>query len=150
MSTDRVTTRSKNSAQHPGLLVPKQIRRTSEEVAADRKVKEDTKKEKQNNKKASIKRVAEFEQNQADNDAMERTPRVVTKPNPLVRTRSYADVLRHGNSDVEMADGMAEPGSPFELAAVADGQTTDDAMETEVQDLPPWKKNVCFFFFSYL
>jgi hypothetical protein len=149
MSTgNRIQTRSKNTTQHPGLLVPKQTRRTSDEVAASRRAKEDAKKEREDAKKAGIKRVAEFEQNQAEKDATERTPRVVTKPNPLVRTRSYADVLR--SSDVEMADATAEveaaePGSPFELAAVEPGQTTDDGMETAVQDLPPRKNAVCFF-----
>jgi hypothetical protein len=149
MSTgNRITTRSKNVAQRPGLLVPKQTRRTSEEVAASRRAKEDAKKEKEDAKKAGIKRVAEFEQNQAENDAIERTPRVVTKPNPLVRTRSYADVLR--SSDVEMADATAESGSQFELAAVETGQTTDDGMETAVQNLPPRKNTVRFLFlFSY-
>jgi hypothetical protein len=145
MSSNRVATRSKNAVQRPGLLVPKQARRTSEEVAAERKAKEDAKREKENTKRAGIKRVADFERNQADEDAMEQTPRVVTKPNPLVRTRSYADVLR--SSDVEMADGTTEPGSAFELApaAVEAGQTTDDGMETAVQDLPP-RKNVRYFF----
>ena len=151
MSTNRVTTRAKNAAQHPGLLIPKQTRRTSDEVAVSRRAKEDAKREKEDIKKAGIKRVAEFEQNQADKDAMERTPRVVTKPNRLARTRSYADVLRAGSSDVEMTDGTGQPGSSFELAAVEAGQTTDDGMETAVQDLPPRierKKNVCFFFLS--
>jgi hypothetical protein len=145
-STNRLATRSKNSAQHPGLLVPKQTRRSSEEVAAERKAKENAKREKELAKKAGIKRVANFEQSQADKDAMERTPRVVTKPKPLVRTRSYADVLR--SNDVDMTDGTAEPGSSFEFAAVEAGQTTDDGMETAVQDLPPrknLKKVRCFF-----
>lgn len=144
MSTgNRIQTRSKNTTQHPGLLVPKQTRRTSDEVAASRRAKEDAKKKREDAKKAGIKRVAEFEQNQAEKDAIERTPRVVTKPNPLVRTRSYADVLR--NSDVEMDDATAEPGTPFEFATVAAGETTDDGMETVVQDSPK-KKNVSFFF----
>lgn len=149
MSTNRVSTRPKNATQRPGLLVPKQTRRSSAEVAASLKAKEDAKKEKEENKNAGIERVAEFEQIQAEKNAMEQTPRVVTKPKPLVRTRSYADVLRSSyadvlhSSDVEMANGT-EPGSPFELAAVEAGQTTDDAMETEVQDLPQ-KKKVCFF-----
>jgi hypothetical protein len=151
MSTNRVTTRSKNAAQRPGLVIQKQTRRTSDEVAVFRRAKEDAKREKEDTKKASIKRVAEFEQNQADKDAMERTPRVVTRPNALVRTRSYADVLRcnDSDSDVEMADRVdAGPGSSFEafeLATVEAGQTTDDGMETAVQDLPTRKKNVCFF-----
>jgi hypothetical protein len=113
-------------------------------MAAFRKAKEDAKMEKEETKTDSIKRVAEFEQNQANKDALERTPRVATKPRPLVRTRSYADVLR--GSDVEMADGSAERGNPFELAAVEAGQTTDDGMETAVEGLPLKKKNVCFSF----
>lgn len=150
MSTNRLATRSKNTTQHPGLLIPKQTRRSSEDVAADRKAKEDAKKKKKEEKEASIKRVAEFEQDQAERDATEQTPRVqvATKPRPLVRTRSYADVLR--NSDVEMDDATAEPGTPFEFATVAAGETTDDGMETVVQDSPK-KKNVSFFFpFLYL
>ena len=149
MSTNCITTHAKNAAQHPGLLIPKQTRHTSDEVAVSRRAKEDAKREKEDIKKAGIKRVAEFEQNQADKNAMERTPRVVTKPNPLARTRSYADVLRAGSSDVEMTDGTGQPGSSFKLAAVEAGQTTDDGMETAVQDLPPRierKKNLRFFF----
>ena len=146
-NSNRLATRSKNAAQHPGHVVTqaKQTRRTSEEVAAERKAKEDAKRAKEEAKKANIKRVADFEQDQAKQDAMEQTPRVVTKPKPLVRTRSYADVLRC--NDVDMTDGTAEPGSPFELATVEAGQTTDDAMETAVQDSPPRKKDVCFFLF---
>src|ERR1700679_91173 len=96
MSTNlnRITTRSKNATQRPGLLIQKQVRRTSDEVAAIREAKEDAEKKKEHTKQAGIKRVAAFEKNQAEDDAMEQTPRVVTKPRPLVRTRSYADVLR--------------------------------------------------------
>jgi hypothetical protein len=151
MSADRVATRSKNTAQRPGLLVPKQTRRSSKEVAACRKAKEDAKKKKQEMEQASINRVAEFEQKQAERDEMEQTPRVQaagTKPTPLVRTRSYADVTRVSASDVEMEDVSA--GTPFEYANVEPGQTTDDGMETAVQDLPPKKKNVRFFFLLYL
>ena len=146
MSTtgNRIKTRSKNTTQHPRLLIPKQTCRTSDEVAASRMAKEDAKKQREDAKKAGIEHVAEFEQNQAEKDAIERTPQVVTKPNPLVRTHSYADVLR--SSDVEMTDMTAESGSSFELAAVEAGQTTDNGMETAVQYLPPTKDAVCFFF----
>lgn len=144
MSTNRLTTRAKNTTQRPGLLLPKQTRRTSDEVAAIRKAKEDAKKEKEVAKTAGIKRVAKFEQNQADKDAMERTPPVVMKPNPLVRTRSYADVLQC--NDVKMIDvQVTEPGTPFESAIDEAGQTTDDGMETAIQDSP--QKKVRFFFF---
>ena len=102
MSTDCVTTHSKNTSQHPGLLVPKQTRRTTQEVSAIREAKENLKKEKELTRRAGIKRVAAFEKGQADDNAIEQTPRVMTKPRPLVRTCSYADVLRgdySGNID---------------------------------------------------
>lgn len=144
MSDNRLVTRPKNAGQHPGLLIPKQARRSSEEVAAERKAKEAAKKEKERTKKAGIKRVAAFEKNQADNDAMEQTPKVVTKPKPLVRTRSYADVLRGDDSDVGMADGQsAKPDSEFQTADVEDGQTTEsDGMETAVEELAPPRKKM--------
>ena len=139
-ATNRISTRSTNATQHPGLLVPKQVRRPTEVVAAERKAKEEAKTEKQRVKTAGIKRVAEFEQKQAADDAMEQTPKVVTKPKPLVRTRSYADVLRA--NDVDMVEGQsAEPDSAFEPANVEDGQTTEsDGMETAVEQAPPRKK----------
>jgi hypothetical protein len=152
MSTNRVTTRAKNAAQRPGLVIQKQTRRTSDEVAAIREAKEDAKREKEDIKKAGIKRVADFERNQAEKDAMEQTPKVVTKQNRLFRTRSYADVLRSTGSDLEMTDGTAAPGKSFKLAVVEPGQTTDDDMETDgmetaVQDLPPKVTGSFLFFF---
>ena len=149
MSTDthRVITCSKNTSQHPGLLIPKQTHRTMQEVTADRREKEDAKKRKEMKYKTDMERVANFEKNQAQNDANEHTLRVQTA-RPLVRTRSYADVLRQGSgSDVEMKDAtvtMEQP-SPFEYAEIEPGNTTDDGMQTAVQDLPK-KKYVSFFF----
>jgi len=145
MSTNRLMTRSRNAAQHPGLLIPKQARRSSDEVAAERKAKEDAKKEKERTKKVGIKRVAAFEKKQADDDAMEQTPKVVTKPRPLVRTRSYADVLRASCDDMYMDkvdEQSAEPDSAFEVAIVEDGQgqTTESADETAVEQARPRKK----------
>jgi hypothetical protein len=141
MSTNlnRITTRSKNATQRPGLLIQKQVRRTSDEVAAIREAKEDAEKKKEHTKQAGIKRVAAFEKNQAEDDAMEQTPRVVTKPRPLVRTRSYADVLR--SDYVEAVEGRAtEPDSAFEVANVEGGQTTEsDGTKTAVE-APPKKK----------
>ena len=152
MSTDthRVTTCSKNTSQHPGLLIPKQTHRTTQEVTADRREKEDAKKRKEMKYKTDMERVANFEKNQAQNDANEHTLRVQTA-RPLVRTRSYADVLRQGSgSDVEMKDATVttEQPSPFEYAEIEPGNTTDDGMQTAVQDLPK-KKYVSFFFLSY-
>ena len=153
MSSNRVTTRAKNSEQHPGLLVPKQTRRTTDEVAASRKAKQDAKRSKEDAKNAGINAVAEFELNQATGDAMERTPRT-TKP--LVRTRSYADVLRSTGPSADVlpsheTDIDMEDGTTFELTAVNASQVTD--METDVDDLPvlPQRKvNVHFFYILYL
>ena len=147
MSTDRVTTRSKNASQHPGLLVPKQTRRTTQEVSAIREAKENLKKEKELTRRAGIKRVAVFEKGQADDDAIEQTPRVMTKPRPLVCTHSYANVL-HGDYSGNIDGQSAEPDSAFEMPVgdAADGQTTEsaasDGMETVVEQplAPPRKK----------
>ncbi|KAI0245319.1 hypothetical protein BJV78DRAFT_1288215 [Lactifluus subvellereus] len=88
--SQRVSTRSQNAAQHPGLVVKGKPRRSTKEVAAERQAKEDAKQEKARTKAAGIKRVAE--------------------PMPLRRTWSYANVLT--GSDVEMSDGD-QPGSEF-------------------------------------
>ena len=141
MSTNlnRITTRSKNATQRPGLLIQAKVRRTSDEVAAIREAKENVEKEKERTKEAGIKRVAAYERNQAEEDAMEQTPRVVTKPRPLVRTRSYADVLR--SEDVEAVEQQAtKPDGAFKMANVEDGQSTEsDGTKTAVE-APPRKK----------
>ena len=132
-STNPILTCSKNSAQCPRLLIPKQIHQSSDKVAAECKAKEDAKQEREEKKAASIKHIAKFEQNQAAKDAIEWTPQVVTKTNQLVHTRSYANVLH--NSDVEMTD-MTTPSqsdNPFNLKlAVEEGRTTDDGDRTEI------------------
>jgi hypothetical protein len=71
----------------------------------------------------------------------------MTKPRPLVRTRSYADVLR-GDYSGNIDGQSAEPDSAFEMPVgdAADGQTTEsagsDGMETVVEQplAPPRKK----------
>jgi len=139
---NRITTRSKNATQHPGLLIPKPTRRTKDEVAAARQAKDDIKKTKELTKAAAIKRVAEFEKKQANVDTVGGTPRVVTKPKALVRTRSYANVLSGeeavASSDVDMADNDA--GSAFEPRTEEKDETTDDNAESTVILSPPRKK----------
>ena len=141
-STDRVITRSKNAAQHPGLLVPKQPRRTKEQVEAARQAKEDVKIQKELAKAAGIKRVANFERKQAEDDSVEVTPRVAAKPKALVRTRSYADVLAGEevipSSDVDMAD--VETSSAFESTEEDKEKTIDNDAESTVILSPPRKK----------
>ena len=73
-SAQRVSTHSKNAAQHPGLVTKAKPRRSSKEVAAERQAKEDAKQEKARTKAAGIKRVAEYEMAQADKDAADATP----------------------------------------------------------------------------
>jgi hypothetical protein len=141
-STDRIVTRSKNAAQHPGLLVSKKQRRTKDQVEAARQAKEDVKTKEELAKAAGIKRVADFERKQAEDDSVEVTPRVAAKPKALVRTRSYADVLAGEevipSSDVDMADG--ETGSAFEPREEDEEKTTDNNAESTVIMSPPRKK----------
>ena len=73
-STRRVSTHSKNIDQHPGLVVKKNTRRSSKDVAAERQAKEDTKREKACTQATGIKRVAEYETAQASRDAADATP----------------------------------------------------------------------------
>jgi hypothetical protein len=141
-ATNHITTCSKNAAQHPGLLVPKQSRRTKDEVAAACQAKEDIKKNKELTKATNIKHVAEFEREQVNDDAVGGTPRVLTKPKALIRTRSYANVLAGdeatASSDVEMADG--ETGSDFEPGIEEKDEMTDDNAESTIILSPPRKK----------
>jgi hypothetical protein len=79
---NRVTTRAKNAQQRPGLvdLDKKKTCRTAAEVAAERKLKVDAKKEKEHTKRAGIQRVAQYEKSQADQDAAEATPHAMPIP----------------------------------------------------------------------
>ena len=140
-STRGVSTRSKNADQHPGLAVKKNARRSSKEVAAERQAKEDAKLEKARTKAAGIKRVAEYEMAQASKDAADATPRAAPQAKPLVRTRSYADVLKGSDdemSDIETSDG-GRWGSDFNPED-SDIPMTGSNTETERQSLPPKKK----------
>lgn len=140
-ATRGVSTRSKNADQHPGLAVKKNTRRSSKEVAAERQAKEDAKQEKARTRAAGIKRVAEYEMAQASKDAADATPRAAPKAKPLVRTRSYADVLKGSDdemSDVETSDGGRQ-GSDFNPEN-SDIPMTGSNTETESVSLPPKKK----------
>jgi hypothetical protein len=135
-STKGVSTRAKNAVVHPGLVVKGKTRRSSKEVAAERQAKEEAKQEKARTKAAGIKRVAEYEMAQADKDAADATPRAAPKTKPLMRTRSYADVV--AGSDAEMTDGEVLD-SNFDPENEDIPMTASDA-ETEIVELPPKKK----------
>ncbi|KAG2110497.1 hypothetical protein DEU56DRAFT_920176 [Suillus clintonianus] len=121
MSTRRVT-RAKNATQHPGIpdITPKKKRRTAEEVAAERQSKLDAKEEKERTKRASIKRVAKYEKNQADQDVVtDATPRAaLPKPKPIPSKRKAVVAPPATKkkvtppSDAEMSDARAAPSVP--------------------------------------
>ncbi|KAG2114135.1 hypothetical protein DEU56DRAFT_919634 [Suillus clintonianus] len=121
MSTRRVTC-AKNATQHPGIpdITPKKKRRTAEEVAAERQSKLDAKEEKERTKRASIKCVAKYEKNQADQDVVtDATPRAaLPKPKPIPSKRKAVVAPPATKkkvtppSDAEMSDARAAPSVP--------------------------------------
>ncbi|KAG2117734.1 hypothetical protein DEU56DRAFT_918998 [Suillus clintonianus] len=118
----RRVTRAKNATQHPGIpdITPKKKRRTAEEVAAERQSKLDAKEEKERTKRASIKRVAKYEKNQADQDVVtDATPRAaLPKPKPIPSKRKAVVAPPATKkkvtppSDAEMSDARAAPSVP--------------------------------------
>jgi hypothetical protein len=150
MATRSVTTRAKNATQHPGHIVEKdkKKRRTKEEVQLERQAKEDAKVEKARLKADGIKRVAAYEQSQADDDAAEATPRAPPPSRQLRRTRSYALIPQYEDeipdSDVDMGDvGDVGDTDAYRSAdgSVFDINDGDDDTKTEpVLTSPPRKK----------
>lgn len=136
-----ITTRSRNASQHPGLVAQRKPRRTTEQVASERQAKEQVKIDKELTKVAHIKRIAEYEKGQADLDANDMTPRAAPRTRPLVRTRSYADVLSDREAvlanDVEMDSD--DNNSTFVPVEVEDeGTTTEECPEPPTS--PPRKR----------
>jgi len=137
-----ITTHARNTTQHPGLIIVKQDKKrwTKEEVQAEPQAKEDVKQEKACMKAVGIKHVATYEQNQANNDAVEATPKALPLTRQLRCTRSYAlipqyeDVVVDLDSDVDMGN-MGTDGSTFNAD---DGD--NDAKTKPVLTLPPRKK----------
>lgn len=137
----RITTRSSNAAKRPGLADQAAKRRTSDEVAAERQAKEEAKQEKARAKATSVKRVAEFEKNQAATDALDATPRPAFAPQaqapPLRRMSTHAFIPLYGElptSDVEMVEVAVDRGSSY-FEGVDGGDT-----EVEEATPPPKKK----------
>jgi hypothetical protein len=97
--TGRMGTRSSNSSKHPGLVTKTTTRRSSADVKAAAKVKEDGKKAKKEDQDARIQRVADFESSaKTAEELADATPR------PKFATR--------GTHDAEISDGqsLAPPG----------------------------------------
>jgi hypothetical protein len=98
--TGRMGTRSSNSSKHPGLVTKTTTRRSSADVKAAAKVKEDGKKAKKEGQDARIQHVADFESSaKTAEELADATPR------PKFATRGTHD-------DAEISDGqsLAPPG----------------------------------------
>lgn len=137
MDSTRVTTRSKNATQHPGLLDQGSQRRSKTEAAAERQAKAKAKEDKAIAKAAGIKRVAEFEKADAEKNALDATPRAP----PLRRTSSHAFIPLYAKQrtpesvDVKMSDASEDASENEALS-----QRVEDDETTDTEEAPPPKK----------
>ena len=94
----RMATRAANANTHPGCLVRGPPRCTSEEVALEKQRKTNEAKEKAHQREkadaAKIQRIAEVEQDMADQDAADNTPKPISKTDvsQLRHTKSYLEI----------------------------------------------------------
>ncbi|KAG1733263.1 hypothetical protein EDB19DRAFT_1911616 [Suillus lakei] len=109
---------AKNATQHPGIpdITPKKKHCTAAEVAAECQAKLDAKEEKEHIKKASIKRIANYEKKQADqgvvNNAMPWAPPSKSDPKPIKKNAIVAPPAVEDDmsiSDAEMSDILVAP-----------------------------------------
>ena len=132
-SSARVTTRSANNNQHPGIVDRPRLRRTKQEMAAIRAQEAEEKLQKQLEKKAKIERIAKLER--ALGDDLKATPRPVSK-RKLRHTETFRKTL------VESSKGSEEESQPtdqdFESPS-GDDVATKSGCEVEL-DSPPKKK----------
>jgi hypothetical protein len=140
-----MNTRAKNATQRPRLVVEKDKKkcRSKEEVQAERQAKEDAKEEKARTKAAGIKRVAAYEQNQANEDAVEATPKAAPQPRALHCTRSYAQIPERKDtvpySDVEMREPDTK-GSIYNGADNNDDERTESVFASPPRKRQRWSK----------
>jgi hypothetical protein len=140
----RVETRSKNKATHPGKVDKPAQRRTKEEVKQEKEAKAQAKKTLAEARQQSINRAAEFEHaNIANEDMVDATPRptFIPKPRPLSLKRKNSPLTSLPNtSDVE-ADDVDD--SPFIANSESLPADTDDSsmdVESDGPPAPPTKK----------
>jgi hypothetical protein len=136
----KIGTRPENSEAHPGAPVSKRKRRTKAEKQADAEEKQRKKDEEAEKKAAGIKRIAQIEDEVAEQDANLVTPRPKPKPRTaaLKRTVGYA-VLLLTDSEKQQETGIDEP-SEFDPAP----QDNDDGTSelTEIEESPKKKVKV--------
>ena len=134
-----MNTRAKNSTQRPGLVVEKKKRCSKEEVQAERQAKEDAKEEKACTKAAGIKRVAAYEQNQANKDVVEATPKAAPQPRALHRTCSYAHIPEREDTVPDSDFETREPDTEESIYNVVADNNDDERTESAFAS-PPRKK----------
>jgi hypothetical protein len=135
-------TRASNKLAHPGQPIAPKPRRTKDEVQAERAAKAQAKADREEAKKQSIIRAAEFEHaDRADEDFVDATPRppFTPKPWPPPRNQKKANLIPVAEiSDVEMSDdvAMASFVPPCSRKSISDD---DSAVESD--NPPPTKKS---------
>jgi hypothetical protein len=138
----QIETRASNKATHPGQAVKPKTRCTTAEVQKERQAKAEAKAAREEAKRQSIRRAAEFEHDDIANEALvDATPRppFTPKPWPPPRNRNTNKVPVEESSDVEMTDdfdrgSFVPPGS--EHSATGD----DSAVESDAPTPRPVKK----------
>jgi len=138
----QIGTRASNKATHPGDAVKSRTRRSTAEVQKERAAKADAKAAREEAKQQSIRRTAEFERDDIDNEALgDATPRppFTPKPWPPPHNRNINKAPINESSDVEMTDdfdrGLFVPPAS-EHSATAD----DSTVESDVPTPRPAKK----------
>lgn len=145
----RRTTRAKNATAHPGDAVPKQIKRTKEQLAAAKEAQKSAAKKKEVEKQRKLTKVAQAEDNIVlDMQAQEASePR--TRPSmkrPLKRTYAMLDVtVSDSEADGEGQSAMSDTGersdnyAPSERSA---SESIDPASDSDgrVVEVPKKKR----------
>ena len=139
MPQSRMQTRAKNAGSHPGDLIPKQKRRTKEEMKRDRDEEAVNDDRKARKKKEGVERIASLEEKMAADDAKAKALPAKRPQPPLVRTKRMRNVLLS-------IDELDEPDSDVEIGeTVSDGgrdelTSGNSNTSTEIIEKPPKKK----------
>jgi hypothetical protein len=91
---ERLQTRAKNSAQHPGLLIPKRKRRTKAQMVEDREREQAEKEALEENHQVKLRELASLEDDISQQDAMAASGRkthVQVKPRPKPRPKNVRE-----------------------------------------------------------
>jgi hypothetical protein len=130
-----VETRAKNKSTHPGDVSKPNARRTSAEVQQERAAKAKAKLDREEAKRQSITRTAEFERgDMANEDSVDATPRPPFTPKPWPPTRGHKTTklfpVSESNDD---EDAAPDPAGELPVAGPAD----DSESNTESDSPPP-------------